>query len=240
MVVGADHCGRAGVGVWRDAASRPLTARHQRPDHGRRSCSTRPTAWRRGRWAPGPAGAADHPALPGPSGLGYQPGLGPVPLGHREQFVAGQATPFGLADDGDGGLGVGLAGGGGHRQPQPVAHRSDQPRLGLSRCFLWAVAGMGGVAGGGWPAGVRVVLAVVVGGGSIARCPAGPPGRPGRPARRPPPCPGPRRAAWEGLLGRQERACAAIARALARQPSKICVPRPFEDESMHYRLSVSS
>jgi hypothetical protein len=46
----------------------------------------------------------------------------------------------------------------------------------------------------------------------------------------------PRRAAWEGLLGRQERACAAIARALARQPSKICVPRPFEDESMHYRL----
>ena len=31
----------------------------------------------------------------------------------------------------------------------------------------------------------------------------------------------------------QERASATIARALARQPSKICVPRPFEDESMH-------
>jgi hypothetical protein len=34
MVVGADHRGRAGVGVWRAAASRPLTARHQRPGHG--------------------------------------------------------------------------------------------------------------------------------------------------------------------------------------------------------------
>jgi len=31
-------------------------------------------------------------------------------------------------------VGVGLAGVGGHRQPQPVAHRSDQPRLGLSSC----------------------------------------------------------------------------------------------------------
>jgi hypothetical protein len=35
MVVGADHRGRAGVGVWRDAASSRLTARRQRPDHGR-------------------------------------------------------------------------------------------------------------------------------------------------------------------------------------------------------------
>ena len=34
MVVGADHRGRVGVGVWRDAASRPLTARRQRPGHG--------------------------------------------------------------------------------------------------------------------------------------------------------------------------------------------------------------
>jgi hypothetical protein len=31
MVVGADHRGRAGIGVWRDAATAPLTARHQRP-----------------------------------------------------------------------------------------------------------------------------------------------------------------------------------------------------------------
>jgi hypothetical protein len=44
MVVGADHRGRACVGVWRDAASRPLTALRQRPGHGRRSCWTRPTA----------------------------------------------------------------------------------------------------------------------------------------------------------------------------------------------------
>jgi hypothetical protein len=51
MVVGADHRGRAGVGVWRDAATARLTARRQRPDHGRRSCSTRPTAWWRGRWS---------------------------------------------------------------------------------------------------------------------------------------------------------------------------------------------
>jgi hypothetical protein len=31
-----------------------------------------------------------------------------VPLGHREQFVAGKAASFGLTDDADGGLGVGL------------------------------------------------------------------------------------------------------------------------------------
>jgi hypothetical protein len=68
-----------------------------------------------------------------------------------------------------------------------------------------------------------------------ARAPLG--GLLGVPRQGPPAAP--RRAAWEGLLARQERACAAIARALARQPSKICVPRPFEDESMHYRLSVS-
>ena len=39
---------------------------------------------------PGPVGAADHPALLGPLGSGTQPGLGPVVLGHREQFVAGR------------------------------------------------------------------------------------------------------------------------------------------------------
>jgi hypothetical protein len=146
----------------------------------------------------------------------------------------------GLADDGDGGLGVGLAGGGGYRQPQPVAHRSDQPRLGLSRCssgrsLAWAAW----PAEGGLPASGSSWLSWSV----AVRSPDAPQARQGAlggllgvPARAPPP----RRAAWEGLLARQERACAAIARALARQPSKICVPRPFEDESMHYRLSVSS
>ena len=126
VVVGADHRGRAGVGVWRDAASRPLTALRQRPDHGRRSCWTRPTAWRRGRWVHTLAGAADHPALLGPPGSGVQPGLGPVALGHREQFFAGKATPFGLVHDGDGGLSVGLSGGGGHHQPQPSCGSWDR------------------------------------------------------------------------------------------------------------------
>jgi hypothetical protein len=32
MVMGADHRGRGGVGVWRDPAS-PLTLRRQQPDH---------------------------------------------------------------------------------------------------------------------------------------------------------------------------------------------------------------
>jgi hypothetical protein len=50
MVVGADHRGRAGIGVWRDPATGPLTARRQRPGHRWRSWWIRPTAWRRGRW----------------------------------------------------------------------------------------------------------------------------------------------------------------------------------------------
>jgi hypothetical protein len=207
MVVGADHRGRAGVGVWRDAATRPLTARRHQPVHSWRSCWTRPTAWRRGRWVQTQRTQPTTQRCPARAGSDTQPGLGPVPLGHREQFVAGQAAPFGLADDGDGGLGVGLAGGGGHHQPQPVAHRSDQPRLGLSRCFLWAVAGLGSVAGGGWPAGVRVVLAVVVGWrfdrqmprqGALLGVPpgampaprlGGPPGPPGARHRHNRPCP---------------------------------------------------
>jgi hypothetical protein len=204
MVVGADHRGRGGVGVWRDAATGPLTALRHQPVHSWRSCWTRPTAWRRGRWV--------RPSWPKPTtqrcppgGLGYAAGIGPSLFGHGEELVAGQAAPFGLVDDGDGGLGVGLAGGG-HGQPQPVAHRSDQPRLGLSRCFLWAVAGMGGVAGGGWPAGVRVVLAAVVGWGFDRQMPrqgallgvppggrpprlGGPPGPPGARHRHNRPCP---------------------------------------------------
>jgi hypothetical protein len=90
MVVGADHRGRGGVGVWRDPAS-PLTVRRQRPGHGWRSCWTRPTAWRPLSVDPGPVGAADHPALPGPPGWGMPPGLGSVLGGHREQLVVGMA-----------------------------------------------------------------------------------------------------------------------------------------------------
>jgi hypothetical protein len=50
LVVGADHRGRCCVGVWRDAATGPLTGLRRRPGHGWRSCWTGPTAWRRGRW----------------------------------------------------------------------------------------------------------------------------------------------------------------------------------------------
>ena len=42
-------------------------------------------------------GAKPTPALLGPPGSDTQPGLGPVVLGHREQFVAGMAASFGLA-----------------------------------------------------------------------------------------------------------------------------------------------
>jgi len=49
MVVGVDHRGRSRVAVWRNAAPEPLTALRHQPDHGWRSCSTRPTAQRRGR-----------------------------------------------------------------------------------------------------------------------------------------------------------------------------------------------
>src|SRR4029453_16898188 len=90
MVVGADHRGPAGISVWRDAATGPLTALRHQPGHGRRFSWARPTAWGRGRGASRPAGAADHLALGGPAGSGTQPGLGPVVLGHREQLVAGK------------------------------------------------------------------------------------------------------------------------------------------------------
>jgi hypothetical protein len=89
---------------------------------------------------------------------------------------------------------------------------------------------MGSVAGGGWPAGVRVVLAVVVGWRFDRQLPRqgallGPPAGPH--ARR----------AWEGLLGHQERASATPQSPVpCPQQSEICVPRPFDCESMHYRL----
>jgi hypothetical protein len=88
MVVGADHRGRACVGVWRDAAARPLTALRQRRGHGRRSCWTRPTAWQRGRVQA--SGRSRPPSVARPAGAGTQSGLGPVLLGHREQLVVGR------------------------------------------------------------------------------------------------------------------------------------------------------
>jgi hypothetical protein len=96
MVVGADHRGRACVGVWRDAASGPLTALRQRPGHGRRSCWTRPTAWRRG-WVQA-SGRSHHPALPGPPGVGTQPGLGPGVARPPRAVRCWKAASFGLAE----------------------------------------------------------------------------------------------------------------------------------------------
>ena len=89
MVVGADRRGRAGVGVWCDAATGPLTALRQRPGPGWGSCWARP-AWWRGRWGPGQVGRSRPPSLARPGGLRYQPGLGAVVLGHREQLVVGR------------------------------------------------------------------------------------------------------------------------------------------------------
>jgi hypothetical protein len=89
MVMGADHRGRAGVGVWRDAATARLTARRHWPVTV--GAPARPGRWRGdGSGGPGPVGEADQPALPGPPGSDTQPGLGSVVLGHREQFVAGR------------------------------------------------------------------------------------------------------------------------------------------------------
>jgi hypothetical protein len=95
MVVGADHRGRPRVAVWRDAEPSPLTARRHQPDHGWRSCrpGRRPGG---GAGASRPSGHRRPPSAARPDGIGYQPGLGPVPLGHREQFV-GKAAWFGFA-----------------------------------------------------------------------------------------------------------------------------------------------
>jgi hypothetical protein len=89
-----------------------------------------------------------------------------VTLSHRDQLGGVQATSLGLTDQRGGGVLVAVAGGGGDRQPQPGACRSDRRRLGRfagprpSRI----VAGTGGVAGRGWRIVRVAVLAVVVGG----------------------------------------------------------------------------
>jgi hypothetical protein len=58
MVVGADRRGRAGVGVWRDAASGPLTARRRRPRSRLALLLDQADGLAAGPVGPGPAGAA--------------------------------------------------------------------------------------------------------------------------------------------------------------------------------------
>jgi hypothetical protein len=60
MVVGADHRGRGGVGVWRDAATGPLTARRQRARSRLALLLDQADGLAVGPVGPGPAGAADH------------------------------------------------------------------------------------------------------------------------------------------------------------------------------------
>jgi hypothetical protein len=133
MVVGADHRGRCCVAVWRGAGpSSPLTARRHQPDHGWRSCWTRPTAWQRGAVRPGPAGAADPQRCPARRARLHSRGWG-----HPHSATPSSSLlemPRRSTSRSNAEVGVGLADGGGHRQPQPVAYRSDQPRLGLSSC----------------------------------------------------------------------------------------------------------
>ena len=82
MVVGADYPDRAGLGGVRDAGPfPPLMPPRHRPGHGWRSCSARPTAWRRGRWvvaelAPA-AGGQETAPRPCWSGAAGRSGTGP-------------------------------------------------------------------------------------------------------------------------------------------------------------------
>jgi hypothetical protein len=131
MALGADHRGRACVAVWwGEGPSSPLTALRHQPDHGWRSCWTRPTAWRRGRCVQAQR-APQPPSVAQPGGLGHAAGVGAIPARPRRAVRCWKgrvvrlraATPRSV-----------LAWRPAAAKPQPLAHRSDQPRLGLSSC----------------------------------------------------------------------------------------------------------
>jgi hypothetical protein len=92
MVVGADRRGRCCVGVWCDSASGPLTGAAPAARSRLALLLDQADGLAVGLVGPGPAGVADHPVLPGPAGSCAQPGLGPSPRRHREQFVVGKAV----------------------------------------------------------------------------------------------------------------------------------------------------
>src|SRR4029450_2146685 len=74
MVVGADHRGRGGVGVWGDAARSRLTRAASGPVTA--SAPAGPGRWRGdGSGGPGPGGEAD-PSVARPARLGYAAGVG--------------------------------------------------------------------------------------------------------------------------------------------------------------------
>jgi hypothetical protein len=137
-----------------------------------------------------------------------------VPLGHRQQLASVHAVAGAFAHQRSGGLSVAVAGSGGHRQPQPGAHRGQLRQLGR------LVALSGGVPGRGSPAvWVAVLLGVVVGWRLDRQMPGQAlQGAVGRRLGVPP-----RAGTGEGSWGRQERASATIARALATYPSLMRV-----------------
>jgi hypothetical protein len=76
MVVGADRRGRCCVGVWCDAASGPLTGATPAARSRLALLLDQGDGLAVGPVGPGPAGAADHPVLPGLAGSCAQPGWG--------------------------------------------------------------------------------------------------------------------------------------------------------------------
>jgi hypothetical protein len=137
-----------------------------------------------------------------------------VTLSHRDQLGHIQTTPSTLTHQRGGGLLVAVTGGG-HRQPQPGTRRGERRRLDRLTGELpsWVVAGPGGLASRGSAVVRQAVLAVMVGWRLDRQMPRQ--ARQGALGGRRGVPPGPR-APGRASVGRQDRASATIARALAR------------------------